>query len=78
MSDLIVEFESQREKAENTDDDENSSDEEVDEVSDERPKPIVGVTPVADSKCQFFLGKDYSNYYQKDFEFVEKYDEGYF
>ncbi|CAF0767503.1 unnamed protein product [Adineta ricciae] len=66
-----------REKAESTDDDENSSDEEVDEVSDERPKPIVGVTPVADSKCQFFLGKDYSNYYQKDFEFVEKYDEDY-
>ncbi|UJR32480.1 hypothetical protein I4U23_019942 [Adineta vaga] len=67
-----------RKQMNDTDDDENSSDEEPnDEVSDDQPQAIVGITPVADSDCRFFIGKDYSNYYQKDFEFVEKYDEDY-
>lgn len=42
----------------------------------EEPKTIVGVTPVVDEKCRFFLGKDYSNSYEKDFEFIDKFDEG--
>ncbi|CAF4813440.1 unnamed protein product [Rotaria sp. Silwood2] len=58
-----------------------SSDEEEDtsisESSDTKPKTIVGVTSVVDETHQFFLGKDYSNYYQKDFEFIEKFDEDY-
>jgi hypothetical protein len=64
-------------KKNNNDD---SSDEEqntlVDEPSDKKPKPIIGVTPVIDNKCRFFIGKDYSNYYEKDFESIEKFDEG--
>jgi hypothetical protein len=47
------------------------------EPADEKPKTIVGVTPVVDKKCRYFLGKDYSNSYEKDFEFIEKFDEGF-
>jgi hypothetical protein len=31
---------------------------------------------VVDNKSRYFLGKDYSNSYEKDFEFIEKFDEG--
>jgi hypothetical protein len=34
---------------------------------------MVGVT---NDKCRFFLGKDYSNSYKKDFQSVERFDEG--
>ncbi|CAF1294151.1 unnamed protein product [Rotaria sordida] len=58
-----------------------SSDEEedvsVNESSDTKPKTIVGVTSVMDGTYRYFLGKDYSNYYHKDFEFIEKFDEDY-
>jgi hypothetical protein len=60
---------------------EDSSDEDeempCEEPADEKPKTIVGVTPVVDKKCRYFLGKDYSNSYEKDFEFIEKFDEGF-
>jgi phospholipase D1/2 len=56
---------------------EDSSDED-EEIPCEEPKTIVGVTSVVDSKCRYFLGKDYSNSYEKDFEFIEKFDEGFF
>ncbi|CAF4172153.1 unnamed protein product, partial [Adineta steineri] len=59
------------------DSDDSSADEQDTSESDEKPKTIVGVTPVVDDKTRFFLGKDYSNYYEKDFEFVEKFDEDY-
>lgn len=42
----------------------------------EKPKTIIGVTSVADKKCRYFMGKDYSNSYEKDFEFIDKFDEG--
>ena len=45
-------------------------------MKDEQPETIIGVTPVADKKCRYFLGKDYSNSYEKDFEFIDKFDEG--
>jgi hypothetical protein len=32
--------------------------------------------PVPDGRYRYFIGKDYSNPYDKDFEFVDKYDEG--
>jgi hypothetical protein len=48
------------------------------EPIDEKPTSIIGVTPVVDKKCRFFLGKDYSNSYEKDFEFIEKFDEGFY
>jgi hypothetical protein len=59
-------------------DDSDSEDEEIpsEEPEDEKPKTVIGVTPVADTKSRFFMGKDYSNSYEKDFEFIEKFDEG--
>jgi hypothetical protein len=48
----------------------------IEEPSDEKPKTVVGVTPVLDTKSRFFMGKDYSNSYEKDFEFIDKFDEG--
>ncbi len=47
------------------------------EPMDEKPRTIIGVTPVVDNKTRFFMGKDYSNSYEKDFEFIEKFDEGF-
>ena len=37
-------------------------------VDDEQPRTIIGTTPVTETQHRFFLGKDYSNSYQKDFE----------
>jgi len=75
---LFVLFDKQKTR---TNDDDSSEDEEQDisndEPTDEKPKTIVGVTPVVDDKCRFFLGKDYTNFYQKDYESIEKYDEGF-
>ncbi|CAF3214829.1 unnamed protein product [Rotaria sp. Silwood2] len=60
------------------DENEDSSDEDIpQEPIDEKPKTIIGVTPVLDKKCRYFMGKDYSNSYEKDFEFIEKFDEGF-
>ncbi|CAF4681585.1 unnamed protein product, partial [Rotaria magnacalcarata] len=54
-------------------------DEEIprEEPFDEKPKTNIGETPVVDNKCQYFMGKDYANSYEKDFEFIEKFDEGF-
>lgn len=38
---------------------------------------MIGTTPVAESEHRLFLGKDYSNSYRKDFEFIEKFEEGF-
>ena len=47
------------------------------EPIDEKSITIIGdVTPLSDSKYRYFIGKDYSNSYEKDFEFIEKFDEG--
>ncbi|CAF0819823.1 unnamed protein product [Adineta steineri] len=65
-----------RKKSQN--DDSFDEDEEIPmEPIDEKPKTIIGITPVADDKCRYFMGKDYSNSYEKDFEFIEKFDEDY-
>ncbi|CAF3547959.1 unnamed protein product [Rotaria socialis] len=62
-------------------DDQDSSDEDEEipqhEPLDETPKTNIGETPVVDNKCQYFMGKDYANSYEKDFEFIEKFDEDY-
>ncbi|CAF4325543.1 unnamed protein product, partial [Rotaria sp. Silwood2] len=55
-----------------------SSDEDEDilqEPIDEKPRTIIGVTPVLDKKCRYFMGKDYANPYDKDFGCLEKFDE---
>ncbi|CAF3529694.1 unnamed protein product, partial [Rotaria sp. Silwood2] len=57
-----------------------SSDEDEDilqEPIDEKPRTIIGVTPVLDKKCRYFMGKDYANPYDKDFGCLEKFDEGF-
>ncbi|CAF3996900.1 unnamed protein product [Rotaria sordida] len=62
----------------NENEDSTDEDEEVpQEPIDEKPKTIIGVTPVVDKKSRYFMGKDYSNSYEKDFEFIEKFDEDY-
>lgn len=43
-----------------------------DEEKPEEPTPAT----VLDTKHRYFIGKDYSNSYEKDFEFLEKYSEG--
>ena len=55
-----------------------SDEEEEEEEEEEEPKTIIGVTPVVDNKSRYFLGKDYSNSYVKDFEFIDKFNEGFF
>ncbi len=49
----------------------------IDEPSDKKPKTIVDVTHVVDNKYRFFMGKDYTNMYLKDYESLEKFDEGF-
>jgi len=54
------------------------SDEEDSEEEEkpEEPEPIIGPTPGLDTKHRYFIGKDYSNPYEKDFETLEKFSEG--
>ncbi|CAF0855862.1 unnamed protein product [Rotaria sordida] len=40
-------------------------------------KSIINIPPVLNKKRRYFLGKDYSNPYTKDFEFLHKFDEDY-
>ena len=49
----------------------------IEEPADEKPKTIIDETSVVNNKTRFFLGKDYSNSYPKDFEFIDKFDEDY-
>jgi hypothetical protein len=47
-----------------------------DEEKPEEPQPIIGPVPGLDTKHRYFIGKDYSNPYEKDFEVLEKFNEG--
>ena len=47
-----------------------------DEEQPEEPTSFIGPSPVIDTKHRYFIGKDYSNPYERDFEFLEKYSEG--
>lgn len=47
-----------------------------DESDDKEPEPHIGLTPGLNKKHRYFIGKDYSNAYKKDFEMLEKYSEG--
>lgn len=67
-------------KSSRMNDDDSSNDEEEEEEEDDdegKSVPSPDVTPVIDNKTRFFLGKDYSNSYVKDFEFIDKFDEGF-
>ncbi|CAF4014666.1 unnamed protein product [Adineta steineri] len=57
-------------------DSDDSSDPEQDVIVNKQPRTNVDVTSVTNDKCYLFPGKDYANYYEKDFEALEKYDEG--
>ncbi|CAF1153090.1 unnamed protein product [Adineta ricciae] len=46
-----------------------------DEEKPEEPQSIIGPSPVIDTKHRYFIGKDYSNPYEKDFEVLEKFSE---
>ncbi|CAF3414576.1 unnamed protein product [Rotaria sp. Silwood1] len=46
-----------------------------DEEKPEEPQSYIGPSPVIDTKHRYFVGKDYSNPYEKDFETLEKYSE---
>ena len=47
-----------------------------DEEQPEEPTSFIGPSPVIDTKHRYFIGKDYSNPYERDFELLEKYSEG--
>ncbi len=42
----------------------------------EDPRSSIGPSSVIDTKRRYFIGKDYSNTYEKDFETLDKYSEG--
>ncbi|CAF3892149.1 unnamed protein product [Adineta steineri] len=46
------------------------------EIPEEQPA-FVGPSPVVDTKTRYFIGKDYSNPYEKDFNALDKYSEDY-
>ncbi|CAF4056400.1 unnamed protein product [Rotaria sp. Silwood2] len=46
-----------------------------DEEKPEEPESFIGPSPVIDTKHRYFVGKDYSNPYEKDFEILERYNE---
>ncbi|UJR30086.1 hypothetical protein I4U23_017627 [Adineta vaga] len=51
-------------------------DSEEEELSEE-PQIFTGPSHTADTTQRYFIGKDYSNLYQKDFETLEKFSEDY-
>lgn len=53
-------------------DEEDSEDEERPEESSAFAEPA----PVVDTKHRYFIGKDYSNPYERDFETLDRYSEG--
>jgi hypothetical protein len=55
-----------------------TQDDSEDEEKPEEPQQIIGPAPGLDTKHRYFIGKDYSNPYEKDFEILEKYNEGKF
>ncbi len=56
----------------------NAHEDSEDEEKPEEPQQIIGPAPGLDTKHRYFIGKDYSNPYEKDFEILEKYSEGNF
>ncbi|CAF4011620.1 unnamed protein product, partial [Rotaria sp. Silwood2] len=54
-----------------------SSDDSDNEETLEETQAVVGPTPEIDRRQKFFIGKDYSNAYEKDFEALENYAEDY-
>ena len=53
-----------------------TDDDSEDENQAEQPQPSVVPTTTADTRSRYFVGKDYSNCYEKDFVILEKYNEG--
>lgn len=51
-------------------------DDSEDENQFEQPQPPVTRSSVADTRFRYFIGKDYANSYEKDFEILEKFNEG--
>jgi hypothetical protein len=47
-----------------------------DEENYEEPEPSIIAPSVIDTKRRYFIGKDYSNPYEKDFETLDKFNEG--
>ena len=47
-----------------------------DDENSEEPKPVIGSLSIIDTKHRYFVGKDYSNLYEKDFEMLENFGEG--
>ena len=45
------------------------------EETPEEPQPNIGPQIGLDTKHRYFVGKDYSNPYEKDFEILEKFGE---
>ena len=50
--------------------------EKEDEEKPEEPQSSLDPSSVIDRKHRYFIGKDYSNLYEKPFENLEKYSEG--
>jgi phospholipase D1/2 len=53
----------------------NAHEDSEDEEKPEEPQAIIGPIPGLDTKHRYFIGKDYSNPYEKDFADLEKYNE---
>lgn len=53
------------------------NDDSEDEEKPEEPRGFVGPSPVVDTKHRYFVGKDYSNPYERDFEYLDRYSEGF-
>ena len=47
-----------------------------DEEKPEEPQAFLGASSGIDTKNRYFIGKDYSNLYEKPFEELEKHNEG--
>ncbi|CAF1019078.1 unnamed protein product [Rotaria sordida] len=53
----------------------NQEEDSEDEERPEEPQSFIGPSPVIDTKHRYFIGKDYSNSYEKDFELLERHTE---
>jgi len=54
----------------------NSEEDSENEEKPEEPQTFIGPSPVIDTKRRYFIGKDYSNIYEKDFETLDRFNEG--
>jgi phospholipase D1/2 len=53
-----------------------SEEDSEDEEQFKEPQSSINPSSVIDTKRRYFIGKDYSNPYEKDFETLDKYSEG--